>query len=61
MRFYFRTSRSTGVSVGLVGAVVLGVLLATTVFWLAVIVAAVLVVAGMYVVARGTWQRRRRR
>jgi len=48
VRFSFRTSRSTGVSVGIVGAVALGILLATTVFWVAVTVAAALVVAGLY-------------
>ena len=59
VRFSFRTSRSTGVSVGIVGAVALGILLATTVFWVAVIVAAALVVAGLYAGAQSLWRHRR--
>jgi hypothetical protein len=57
VRFYFRTSRSTGVSVGIVGAVVLGILLAATVFWVAVIVGALLIVAGACAGALWVWRR----
>jgi hypothetical protein len=47
------------VSVGIVGALVLGILLATAVFWLALIVGAVLVVAGLYAGGRALLRRRR--
>jgi hypothetical protein len=57
MRFHVRTSENTGVSVGIVGAFVLGVLLATVWFYLALFVAAVLVVYGLY--AGGRWLLRR--
>jgi|AmaraimetFIIA100_FD_contig_51_2882147_length_596_multi_8_in_0_out_0_2 hypothetical protein len=60
MRLYARNGPNTGVSVGLFGAFVLGVLLATTAFWLAVIGAAVLLVAGLYAGALWLWRRSRR-
>ena len=44
MRIYLRGGNGWGVSVGIVGALVIGVLVATTVFWVAAVVAAVLVV-----------------
>ena len=42
MRFYYRT-RSGGVSVGVVGALIIGLLLAAAWFWLAVITIVLLV------------------
>ena len=47
MRFYVRTSRSTSVSVGTVGALMLGLLVVVGSFYLALIVVAVLVLAGI--------------
>jgi len=61
VKFYLRTGRGTGVSVGIVGALVLGILVATTVFWLAVIVVAILVLAGVGCAMRGLCQQLRRR
>jgi hypothetical protein len=44
MRIYLCGGNGWGLSVGIVGALVIGVLVATTVFWIAAVVAAVLVV-----------------
>jgi hypothetical protein len=55
MRFYLRTGR--GVSVGIIGGLVLLILLAATVFWVAVIVAAVFAVAAVAYTARWVWLR----
>ena len=57
MRFYFRTSRSTGVSVGLVGGLVLGVLLAAAWFSLAVLVVASFAAALLYTAGRALLRR----
>jgi hypothetical protein len=60
VRFYFRT-RSGGVSVGIIGALVLLVLVAALWFYVAITVVAVLALAGIGYVARGMWQWARRR
>jgi hypothetical protein len=49
MRIYLRGGNGWGVSVGIVGALVVGVLVATTVFWVAAVAAAVLV---LWLIAR---------
>jgi hypothetical protein len=59
MRFYVRTSRSTNVSVGTVGALVLGLLVVVGSFYLALIVVAVLVLAGIAYGLRAVARRRR--
>jgi hypothetical protein len=60
VRFYFRT-RAGGVSVGIIGALVLLVLVAALWFYIALAVVAVLVLAGIAYAARAVWQRARRR
>jgi tetrahydromethanopterin S-methyltransferase subunit G len=47
VRFYLRTGRSSGVSVGIVSGLVLGLLLAVAWFYLALIIAEVLLLAGI--------------
>jgi hypothetical protein len=59
VRVYLRGRRG-GVSVGVVGALVLGVLLAAAWFWLAVVIAAVAVVAVLGLFARALIARWRR-
>jgi len=59
-RFYVRGGNGWGVSVGIIGAILIGIALATTVFWLAVIVVAILVLAGVECAMRGLWQQLRR-
>jgi hypothetical protein len=61
VRLYVRGGRGWGVSVGIVGALVLGLLVAALWFYIALAVAAVLVLAGVAYAARAVWQRARRR
>ena len=58
MRLYVH-GRSGGVSVGIIGGLILLILVATTAFWVAVLVGAMLAVAGLYAGARSVWRRRR--
>jgi hypothetical protein len=60
LRFYFRT-RTGGVSVGVIGAVLLGIAVATVWFYVALVVVPILVLAGIGYIARGMWQWARRR
>ena len=59
MRFYQRVGSRSGVSVGIIGALVLGVLLATFTFYVLLFAAAVIVFALLY--RGGRWLARRRR
>ncbi|HEY3090670.1 MAG TPA: hypothetical protein VGJ59_21675 [Jatrophihabitantaceae bacterium] len=60
VRFYVRTGRGTGVSVGIIGAIVLGVLIAAMWALAALIIAAVFAVAAIGYLSRPAWLRRRR-
>jgi hypothetical protein len=55
VRFIFRTGPGSAVSVGIIGGLVLLILLAATVFWVAVIVAAVTVLAALAYACRWAW------
>jgi hypothetical protein len=60
VRFYVRGGSGWGVSVGLLGGLVLLVLVAALWFWLAVIVAAVIVLTALWLLARAliaAWRR----
>lgn len=60
MRVSVRTGRSTSMSFGWVGAVVLFVMLAVVVFWIAVAVAAIVVLAGVVALVKWAVEKRQR-
>jgi hypothetical protein len=66
MRFYVRTGRRSGISVGIVGAFILGLLLyalAAMAVYVLLFAAAVIVLAGVLAIVYrgGRWPARRRR
>jgi uncharacterized membrane-anchored protein len=61
VRVYVRGGSGWGVSVGLVGALVFGLLALVLWFYVALVVVAVLVLAGIGYAVTGVWRRTRRR
>lgn len=60
MRVYRRTGPNSGVSFGLFTGLIMLVAVAALVFWLAIIIGAVAVVAALYAAARWAVERRHR-
>lgn len=60
MRVYMRAGRNTGISTGLAGGLIILVALAAVVFWIAVIIGAIIVTAGLWAAAKWAIERSRR-